>query len=68
MFSMVDTHVCKTEAEINATSDDLDAGVGVDNLINATEEANKKKKNKDHDVVFNPKNKDDPFRRENWGF
>jgi hypothetical protein len=67
MFSLVDTHVCKTEAEINATSDDLDAGVGVDNLLDGVEEANQKKK-KNTDTVFNPKNKDDPFRRENWSF
>ena len=52
----------------NNDDDELDAGVGVDNLLDAVEEADKKKKNKDHEVVFNPKNKDDPFRRENWSF
>ena len=78
---MVNSHVCETNEEINAHKGELDSGVGVDNF---PEEVRKKRigssskkgmgkvntKPVDDNIkkIFNPKNKDDPFRRDNWSF
>lgn len=81
MFSMVDSHVCKTNEEQNSHRGELDSGVGVGNF---PEEVKKKRIGSSSkkgigkvntepvddaiNKVFNPKNKNDPFRRENWSF
>ena len=81
---MVDSHVCKTNDEINSHRGELDSGVGVDDFpeevrkkrIGSSSKKNLSSDNKLHNdnldkaikKVFNPKNKDDPFRSENWTF
>ena len=77
---MPDTRIYKTSEEQNETTNDLDMGIGIDNIpkeikdkkFGSSEKNSFKVNTKPLDdnirKVLKPKPKDDPFNRQNWGF